>query len=183
MKDPVVFEPVDSPAAVERVAVLAAEIWREHYKGILAPDQIDYMVERFQSAAAIRKQLEEEGYHYWLMVVEGQDGGFYGACPGEGGLFLSKLYVLKAFRGRGLASAVMERCRDWCRREGIRILSSQSIRTTAVPLPYTAIWALKRWGSGDGYRTGLRHGRLCDAAAGFHGGVAVRLYISSRMFR
>lgn len=118
MKDPVVFEPVDSPAAVERVAVLAAEIWREHYKGILAPDQIDYMVERFQSAAAIRRQLEEEGYHYWLMAVEGQDGGFYGACPGEGGLFLSKLYVLKAFRGRGLASAVMERCRDWCRREG-----------------------------------------------------------------
>ena len=45
MKDTEVFEPVVSPGQVETVAALAAEIWREHYEGILSPDQIEYMVE------------------------------------------------------------------------------------------------------------------------------------------
>ena len=43
MKDTEVFEPVVSPGQVETVAALAAEIWREHYEGILSPDQIEYM--------------------------------------------------------------------------------------------------------------------------------------------
>ena len=118
MKDTEVFEPVVSPGQVETVAALAAEIWREHYEGILSPDQIEYMVEQFQSASAVDGQIMEEGYRYWLIKADGQEAGYYGACPGEGGLFLSKLYIRRVFRGRRLASAAIERCREWCRREG-----------------------------------------------------------------
>ena len=76
------FEPVVSPGQVETVAALAAEIWREHYEGILSPDQIEYMVEQFQSASAVDRQIMEEGYRYWLIKADGQEAGYYGACPG-----------------------------------------------------------------------------------------------------
>ena len=49
------------------MAQLADEIWHEHYQNILSPEQIDYMVERYQSVQAITEQLEQ-GYHYLLAL-------------------------------------------------------------------------------------------------------------------
>lgn len=50
------------------MAALAKEIWGEHYRGLLTPGQITYMVDRFQSEEAITLQLSE-GYQYRLITV------------------------------------------------------------------------------------------------------------------
>ena len=84
MKDTEVFEPVVSPGQVETVAALAAEIWREHYEGILSPDQIEYMVEQFQSASAVDRQIMEEGYRYWLIKADGQAAFSSASCISAG---------------------------------------------------------------------------------------------------
>ena len=54
------------------LAKLAAEIWREHYTPLLGPAQVAYMVDKFQSEAAIRRQLEQEHYRYYFFRCEGE---------------------------------------------------------------------------------------------------------------
>ena len=53
--------PVTDEQRIRLVAELADRIWHEHYAGILAQPQIDYMVEKFQSADAVSRQIREQG--------------------------------------------------------------------------------------------------------------------------
>lgn len=89
------------------MAQLADEIWHEHYQNILSPEQIDYMVERYQSVQAITEQLEQ-GYHYLLALEDGQPCGFCGYHRETDRMFLSKIYIRKDFRRRGIASAFLK---------------------------------------------------------------------------
>ncbi|MFC3799155.1 GNAT family N-acetyltransferase [Cohnella sp. GCM10012308] len=101
------------------VAGLASEIWHEYYGALLSLEQIDYMVDKFQSPGAIADQIAQQGYEYYLMRADGADVG-YMAVKAEGGkLFLSKLYVLKAHRGRGYASRAMAVIMQLCRERGL----------------------------------------------------------------
>ncbi len=98
---------------IRRVADLANIIWHEHFKTILSPEQIDYMVDRFQSYAAIKHFIEEEGYTYYL-AEEGDDlCGYLGIHDeGDGTIFISKVYVRADMRKRGIASQLLERLRE-----------------------------------------------------------------------
>lgn len=53
------------------VATLAAKIWREYYVSIITLEQIDYMLDKFQSIDAITTQIRDEGYEYYLMELAG----------------------------------------------------------------------------------------------------------------
>ena len=44
---------------IETLAALADEIWHEFFPGIISDAQVDYMVEKFQSAPAMRQQIAE----------------------------------------------------------------------------------------------------------------------------
>ena len=93
----------------ETVAALAREIWTEHYASIISAGQIEYMLERFQSAGAITRQIAEGGYKYFV-AYDGEIPAAYCAFTKDagGGLFLSKEYVKKELRGRGIARALIE---------------------------------------------------------------------------
>lgn len=97
-----------APQDAARVAVLADEIWRECYAELLETAQIDYMLEKFQSVSAIQKQMEYEGYEYYLIRVKMEDAGYFALHPEGTDVFLSKLYLKKKFRGMGLSRAVIE---------------------------------------------------------------------------
>ena len=47
---------------IPSLAVLASEIWHEYWHKLLSPEQIDYMVENFQSEDSIREEIAKEGY-------------------------------------------------------------------------------------------------------------------------
>lgn len=49
---------------IREIAVLAEEIWNQHFVDIIGKAQVDYMVEKFQSYPALKKQIEQEGYEY-----------------------------------------------------------------------------------------------------------------------
>lgn len=122
MADEVNIVPVGTED-IETLCGLAKEIWTEHYASILSDEQVAYMVERFQSVPAVTDQLDK-GYRYYFLrsagesLAAGENGGFMGICPEEDGLFLSKLYVHREFRRRGLARAALSYLRELCRREG-----------------------------------------------------------------
>ena len=49
---------------INELAELASEIWHEYWPCILTAEQIDYMVEKFQSKKAIKEQIKNENYTY-----------------------------------------------------------------------------------------------------------------------
>ena len=110
----------DDIAAVVR---MARAIWREHYVSIVGRAQVDYMLEKFQSAVAIRDQLDH-GFEYYLTVADGVDAGYVAFVPDSDPmvLFLSKIYVARAFRGRGLGTQALALVETRCRELGRRVL-------------------------------------------------------------
>ena len=101
-------------------AELASEIWREHFHGIISDAQIEYMLDRFQSFDAMKQQIAAEHYEYYGLFADGvQQGYFAVADKGDGTLFLSKLYLRKQFRGKGLASVMFEEIKRIGRKKGL----------------------------------------------------------------
>jgi len=85
---------------IETVARLAEQIWNQHFIPIIGKQQVDYMVERFQSVQAIKAQLKE-GYQYYLFDNAKGYFGYTAVQPRGKELFLSKLYIKKSKRGKG----------------------------------------------------------------------------------
>lgn len=97
------FYPVTTKEEIDLVARLAKEIWTEHYINFLGAPQIAYMLEMYQSPAAIGHQIAGGAFRYYLISVADQPIGYLGVELREQTLFLSKLYLKQEMRGRGLA--------------------------------------------------------------------------------
>ncbi|MCM1382704.1 MAG: GNAT family N-acetyltransferase [Muribaculaceae bacterium] len=103
---------------IERTAALADEIWHEWFPRILSAEQIDYMVEKFQSAAAMTRQISEENYRYFIIRKGESCIGYTAIKPDGDSLFLSKIYIKKEHRGNGYGKEVFEFLKNICREEG-----------------------------------------------------------------
>lgn len=114
------FKRVESREEVAVVARLAQEIWREHYEPIIGSAQVEYMLAKFQSEAAVTEQLGEL-YEYYLVVHRGEYVGYLAVVPDAVArtLFLSKLYVRKSNRGGGLGRDALQFVEGLCRERGI----------------------------------------------------------------
>lgn len=124
--------PVRTEQDLTVLSQMAEEVWHQHFASILSPEQIDYMVEKFQSYPAMKKQMAEDGYQYYL--IREADGAparpehaSYGGCRGymgirveEDAVFLSKLYLLEPYRGRGLSSRALSFLKCIARDHGCR---------------------------------------------------------------
>jgi tRNA(Arg) A34 adenosine deaminase TadA/GNAT superfamily N-acetyltransferase len=88
-----------------RTAEMACEIWNEWFPPVIGQEQTDYMIERFQSLPAMKEQIANEHYEYFILQKNGTDVGYTAiAEKGDGKLFLSKAYIKKEFRGNGYFS-------------------------------------------------------------------------------
>lgn len=98
------IQPVSSPAQIDKVVSLAHEIWHEHFPSVITEGQIEYMLDKFLCAPVIQTQIQGN-YEYGLLTDECEAQGFFAIEPQEDHrLFLSKAYVRRTARGRGLAS-------------------------------------------------------------------------------
>ena len=86
---------------------LANEIWNEHYTPIIGKAQVDYMLEKFQNVEAMFKQIDNN-YKYFIVKHNKKDVGYLAFKINNYDLFLSKIYILKAFRGKSLGKQAME---------------------------------------------------------------------------
>ena len=92
----------------KKLAALADEIWHEWFPRLLSAEQINYMVEKFQSERAMKEQMQNEGYEYYFIHRNGVHIGYTGIKKDGEGLFLSKLYIKKEYRGKHYATAAFE---------------------------------------------------------------------------
>ena len=115
---------VAKPQEIDAVAALAHEIWNQHFPTIIGQEQVDYMLAKFQSGPAIARQIREEGYEYYLIVDEGDRVGYVALVPDEdrGAMQLSKLYLRRSSRGRGVGRAVVAFIENECAARGLEEL-------------------------------------------------------------
>jgi len=117
---PIHFPAVATPPQFKEVEALAFPIWREHYTPIIGAAQVEYMLEKFQSAQAVEKQVREGALYFLIQVPEGENTGFLSVVPRPGELFLSKLYVLKTHRGKGYARQALEFIQGLAKERGLQ---------------------------------------------------------------
>jgi ribosomal protein S18 acetylase RimI-like enzyme len=106
--------PVSNMELVYSVTAVADEIWHEHFVPIIGEEQVDYMLEKFLSPEALVEQINS-GYRYYLFSFEYTFAGFAGVHKENGSLFLSKLYVHKDFRGKKIASHMLQKFIEICK--------------------------------------------------------------------
>jgi RimJ/RimL family protein N-acetyltransferase len=94
------FIAVSTQKQIAIVESLAREIWTEHYVPIIGKAQVKYMLDQFQSRDAIAEQIRS-GYLYFLIQEGNEPIGYLSVEPRADHLFLSKIYVASARRGRG----------------------------------------------------------------------------------
>lgn len=125
-REPLHFVPVLAKEQIEETALLASVIWHEYFVSILSDGQIDYMVQKFQSAEAVQQQLQE-GYQYFqIRLSDGRLAGYFGIRADrepDSKLFLSKLYIKKEFRRKGLARQAMDFLYELCEKQGFGRIS------------------------------------------------------------
>lgn len=117
------FVPAHGEADLAAIAELAREIWYEYYVPLIGKAQVDYMVPKFQSLAAMREQIAG-GYEYFMLRQEDAPVGYAAVQPqpDTGRLFISKLYVQRNARGRGTGRAAMEFIEGRARQRGLALL-------------------------------------------------------------
>ena len=98
---------------VPDLAKLTSEIWHEYWTCILSEEQIDYMVDKFQSKTAITHQINNERYTYFYILHNKQKAGYIGLSDKQDYLFLSKLYIKKEFRHNGIGTEAFNFIKDY----------------------------------------------------------------------
>ena len=91
----------------EAIAQLADTIWREHYIPIIGLEQVDYMVENYQSAEAMYSQYID-GYHYFMINYNNLFVGYISIKKEDYSLFLSKIYISKEYRGKKIGKSAID---------------------------------------------------------------------------
>lgn len=100
---------VHTSKGIETVAYLAHKIWNQHYVPIIGPDQVNYMLDKFQDEAAIKHQIEN-GYEYFIIEHQKKACGYLALVPNldDMKMMISKIYIDLDFRNLNLGSQLMD---------------------------------------------------------------------------
>lgn len=123
---------------IKELASLASKIWHEYWPIILSPEQIDYMVDKFQSETAITNQIKHENYTYYLIKQDNENIGYFGLSDKKDHIFLSKLYIYGTYRHQGIGTKAFEKIKE--------IANGQKIALTVNKNNINSINAYKKWG-------------------------------------
>ncbi len=126
---------------IKELASLASAIWHEYWPVLLTPEQIDYMVENFQSENAINNQYDNENYTYYFIRENDKNIGYFGVSAKQDYLFLSKLYISKDYRAKGLGTMAFEKIKEIAQNQNYK-----KIQLTVNKHNENTIKAYLKWG-------------------------------------
>ena len=94
--------PVATEKQIIEVEQAANNVWHNYYKEIFSPEQISYMLKKYQSREALRKQLSE-GYIYYMLLSDEKLAGYMCMLRTDDYIYLARLYIKAEYRRQGLA--------------------------------------------------------------------------------
>ena len=128
-------------ADIKELAALASDIWHEYWPALLSSQQIDYMVDKFQSENAIIRQYQNENYTYYFITESGLNIGYFGISEQQDYLFLSKLYLSKEYRAKGIGTKTFNKVKELAVSKNYK-----EIRLTVNKYNQNSIKAYLKWG-------------------------------------
>ena len=128
-------------ADIKELAALASDIWHEYWPSLLSSQQIDYMVDKFQSENAIIRQYQNENYTYYFITESGLNIGYFGISEQQDYLFLSKLYLSKEYRAKGIGTKTFNKVKELAASKNYK-----EIRLTVNKYNQNSIKAYLKWG-------------------------------------
>ncbi|MDD6489467.1 MAG: GNAT family N-acetyltransferase [Clostridia bacterium] len=99
--------PVATEKQIVEIEDAAKKVWHNYYKDIMSYEQIEYMLEKYQSKEAIYKQMSE-GYIYYMLMSDNQLAGYLCVLIQSDCVYLSRLYIKAEYRRQGLARRTIE---------------------------------------------------------------------------
>jgi ribosomal protein S18 acetylase RimI-like enzyme len=99
------FKEITTEKEIDCLVELIREIWPEVFIPIIGKDQVDYMLVHYQGKDVIVGEIEL-GVKYFFIEEEGCRIGYFAYLPEEDHLLISKVYLKKECRGRGLSSGI-----------------------------------------------------------------------------
>ena len=108
---------------IEVTAQLAHKIWNDHYVPIIGQNQVDYMLDKFQSFNAISNQLKN-GYEYFLISENNEAIGYLGLISSSNSkkMMISKIYTEKDVRGAGFGKQLIDFTIKLAKETGMEII-------------------------------------------------------------
>lgn len=109
---------------VPALAVLAHEIWRAHYPGIISAAQIEYMLAERYDEAVIREELKRNDLWWDVLILNGQITGYSsyfltGAVAGTmDEMKIDKLYMHPRAHRQGYGGALINHVAAFARKRG-----------------------------------------------------------------
>jgi len=107
----IVIKEIKSKKGAKNIEAAAAKIWTEHYVPIIGLAQVRYMLDKYQTAERIHEDIIEGGYRYYAAFNDKTCVGYCAVKVSreDGNIFLSKCYVEKGFRKKGIARKFAEK--------------------------------------------------------------------------
>lgn len=94
--------PVATEKQIIEVEEAANHVWHNYYKDIFSPEQIRYMLEKYQSREALKNQMSQ-GYIYYMLLADEKLAGYMCVLTQSDYMFLARLYIKAEYRRQGLA--------------------------------------------------------------------------------
>lgn len=135
------YTDIKTDTDINKLADLAYGIWHEYWPCLLTDEQIDYMVDKFQSFNAIKNQITNDNYIYNIIENNNQKAGYFGISTKYEYMFLSKLYIKKEFRRQKLGQAAFLYIIELAKK-----YNKPKIRLTVNKYNTNTINAYKKWG-------------------------------------
>ena len=126
---------------LKEVADIAQVIWHEYFPFLLSKDQIDYMVEKFQSYDAMVEQVEKQNYIYYQIQFNESLVGYIAVAVEQECLFLSKFYIQKEARNKGISTKAFHTILEITKE-----LGKDKIRLTCNKYNTNSLDVYKHWG-------------------------------------
>ena len=116
------LERVETQKQIDILCDIAPKVWHETFDSILPEGQTDYMIDKFQSDHAVKDQMANQNYRYYLANLDGEYAGFVGFAPhyqGQEEMYLSKVYLLAEYRHQGVVRAMFDLVEEETKKEGL----------------------------------------------------------------
>lgn len=75
-------------------------------------DRLNIWLTNSNPETAINNQIENDNYDYYFINLNNQNAGYFGVSNKKDYLFLSKLYLLKDYRGQGLGHKAFNKIKE-----------------------------------------------------------------------
>jgi Acetyltransferases len=125
----------DDKENITKLSKLASAIVKEHFDPIIGSQQNDYMISKFQTVDAISKQLAH-GYQYYFCILEKEIVGFLAFYKKGAAMCLSKFYLKKEYRGKGLSKDMLAFTADMTRNANVNAIVLNVNRNNSAVIAY-----------------------------------------------